>query len=154
MRPKFRLNNPDLKERRQKLRNNATPAEKILWTYLQKSKLGYKFQRQYSLDYFIVDFYCPEKKLAIELDGGHHGSRESQIHDKHRSRYLTGFNVKVIRFRNEEVTGNIKKVLTEIEKHLSPSYIRREIKRVIQYKYDLLLVCIRIHFGKCGECFD
>ena len=59
--------------RRKELRNNMTKAEKILWEYLKNKKLeGYKFRRQYSVDSFIIDFYCPKVKLGIEVDGEVH----------------------------------------------------------------------------------
>ncbi len=114
MKPNFRLNRPDLKERRQLLRNRSTPAELFLWKYLKGQKTGYKFQRQYSVDYYILDFYCPEKRLGIELDGNQHDIKETSEYDKHRTYYLSGFNIKIIRFRNDEVLGNVQEVLSKI----------------------------------------
>lgn len=68
----FHLQRTTMTERRKQLRNNSTPQEKLLWKQLQSKKLGYKFIRQYSVDNYVVDFYCPSKRLAIELDGGIH----------------------------------------------------------------------------------
>lgn len=63
------------KTRRKELRNNPTKTEKILWAFLKGKKLsGYKFRRQYGVGKYIVDFYCPQMKLAIELDGEMHDS--------------------------------------------------------------------------------
>ena len=63
-------NRPVLKSRRKELRNNSTSAEKLLWGMLQHSNLGgYKFRRQHSVGAYILDFYCPSEKLAVELDG-------------------------------------------------------------------------------------
>ena len=67
---KYLANNKILKERRRELRRNQTPAEKIVWTFLRSRHLScLRFVRQYSLGPYILDFYCPKLKLAIELDG-------------------------------------------------------------------------------------
>src|SRR5262245_36849781 len=67
------INTPPLKTRRRELRNNPTPAETILWKYLQRRQiLGKKFRRQYSIGRYIVDFFCVECDIAIELDGAPH----------------------------------------------------------------------------------
>jgi len=76
MRPIFHLNSPNLKERRQELRNNAPSAEKILWDKLKNSQLSYKFRRQYSVDGYVIDFYCTKFRLGIELDGKTHKSSQ------------------------------------------------------------------------------
>lgn len=110
-----------MKERRQGLRNNATPEEKLLWKQLQGSKLGFKFIRQFSVDSYVVDFYCPKKRLAIELDGGVHFSKSQQKYDAYRTSYLESFRIKVIRFRNLEVNTNMNNVLDKIKVLLSPS---------------------------------
>jgi len=70
-------NKKELNELRKRLRNNPTPAEKALWKALQQSKFeGRKFRRQHSIRNYIVDFYCTEEKLAVELDGGGHYTKE------------------------------------------------------------------------------
>jgi very-short-patch-repair endonuclease len=69
-------NRPELKEVRKKLRNQATPAEAALWKLLSGKKCGgLKFRRQHSVGPYILDFYCPEAKLAIEVDGNAHDYR-------------------------------------------------------------------------------
>ena len=70
------------KLRRIKLRQNSTEAEKLLWKHLRAKQIGYKFRRQYSIDKYILDFYCTEKRLAIEIDGGQHNDQQSKIYDK------------------------------------------------------------------------
>jgi len=73
MRHKRRLNNlPELAGFRRKLRNALTPAEARLWTLLKRAALGRKFRRQHSVGRYILDFYCPSEKLAVELDGEDH----------------------------------------------------------------------------------
>ncbi len=109
-----------LKYKRQELRNEATDAEKFLWYELRKSQLhGKKFRRQHSVGKYILDFYCPEVRLAIELDGEHHYEVEQKLHDEKRTEYLNSLKIKVIRFKNTDVIFNRDKVVSEIEKHLS-----------------------------------
>jgi len=69
-------------DRRKDLRNNSTPQEDILWSKLKHSQLGFKFRRQHSIGGYIVDFYCPSKKLVIEIDGPAHLLKENREYDK------------------------------------------------------------------------
>lgn len=103
------------------MRGKATKSEKILWKYLQKSQMGYKFTRQHSINNWIVDFYCHQIKLAIEVDGESHKTKK--VADIYRDRYLEGMGIKVLRVRNTEITNNIEKVLENITLSLrvSPS---------------------------------
>ncbi len=118
---KFRLQTTDMKGRRRQLRNRSTPEEKMLWQELKGNKLGRKFIRQYSVDNYVVDFYCPSERLAIELDGGVHSANSQRIYDEYRTRYLESFNIKVLRFLNQKVDENIGEVLNEIKKLFSPA---------------------------------
>ncbi len=77
--------------------------------------LGYKFRRQYSVDEYIIDFYCPELKLAIEVDGSVHDSEEQRKYDKIRQKNIESFGIKFIRVRNDELTGNPNMVFERIE---------------------------------------
>ena len=86
---------------------------------MKNSRLGFKFRRQHSVTFYILDFYCPEKKLAIELDGEQH--KQNYKYDSYRTRYLGAFNIKVIRFWNWEVQSNLDKVVDQIRKELTPS---------------------------------
>ena len=72
--------------RRRDLRKKNTSAEEIFWNIVRRKNLGLKFKRQLSIDNYVVDFYCPDKKLAIELDGEIHKTRKE--YDEYRSRYL------------------------------------------------------------------
>jgi len=112
-----RINNsPLLKERRIELRKNQTPEEKILWERLRQNQLGFKFKRQHSVGPYILDFYCSEKKLAIELDGSHHV--ENKEYDAERSDYLSALDIKTLRFWNSEVSANIEIVIKRIVREL------------------------------------
>lgn len=125
MNEKFLYNNRVFKDRRKELRNNSTEAEKILWNYLKHSKLGgFKFIRQYSVGPYILDFFCPEVRLAIELDGAHHGQEENVLYDKDRSKYLKSVNIFIIRFWNndivKDVEGSLRQILRQINRLAEP----------------------------------
>ncbi len=102
---KTRVNNlPQFQTFRTELRKHLTPAEAAFWNIVKNSKLdGRKFRRQHSVGKYILDFYCPAEKLAIELDGeGHYGALQ-EIYDNERRRFLRYFGIKVIRFENRMV---------------------------------------------------
>lgn len=103
--------------RRKDLRNNSTPQEILLWLQLKNSQLGFKFRRQHSVGGYIADFYCPIKKLVIEIDGSQHFS--NQEYDDTRSKYLKGLEIKVIRFTNAEINTNMNGVINSIIKELT-----------------------------------
>lgn len=90
----------------------------MLWHHLRSRKLlGYKFRRQHSIGRYILDFYCPELRLAIEVDGGQHSDPIIAGNDALRSEWLKHFRVTVVRFNNAEVMNNRSGVierLTEI----------------------------------------
>lgn len=109
-------NRGHLKQTRKDLRNNATAAEATLWRFLQKSQLeGRKFRRQHSIGNYIVDFYCPEEKLVVELDGEGHFHQSGFEYDQERTSYLQSLNLRVLRFENEEVFKATESVLSKIK---------------------------------------
>ncbi len=113
-------NQPQLKALRKELRNNLTPAEAALWKALQRSQLeGRKFRRQHSFGNYVLDFYCPAEKLAVELDGRHHFSDAGFEADSERTKFLNGFGIRVLRFENKDVFENLEGVLQEIRNKLS-----------------------------------
>tara|TARA_R100000687_G_scaffold67671_1_gene56807 strand:- start:720 stop:1085 length:366 start_codon:yes stop_codon:yes gene_type:complete len=101
---------------RKELRNNLTPAEAFLWKQLQQRKFkGRKFRRQHSIENFIVDFYCAEEQLIIELDGDVHKNPLAEENDEKRNKKLEDWGFKVIRFENKMVFDFLPSVLKEIE---------------------------------------
>lgn len=101
-------------------RKASTNAEEILWHYLRGKKLaGFKFRRQHPFADFIVDFYCHEKMIAIEVDGSYHEIPEQKDYDLGRTYELEELGVKVVWFKNEKITDNIIEVLEIIKSHLS-----------------------------------
>ena len=107
-----------LKERRVQLRKSETLEEKILWAFLRRNQIGYKFRRQHSIGGYIVDFYCPEKKLVVEIDGPAHSKKENKEYDKVRENYLNSLSIKVLRFTNLEVNADPEKVAKRIKEGL------------------------------------
>ena len=97
------------------LRKNMTLSEILLWKKLRDRKIfNTKFRKQHPISMFIVDFYCHELKLVIEVDGDIHNDKESREYDLGRSAELNKFGLKVIRFTNDEVIYNIDSVITRI----------------------------------------
>src|ERR1700744_803843 len=92
-----------------KLRNNAQPAETILWHFLRAEKLGVKFRRQAAIGAYIVDFICFSHGLIVELDGPQH-VEERKEHDARRTRWLNLQGYRVIRFRNQELDDDVQGV--------------------------------------------
>lgn len=109
-------NRKHLESFRKELRENLTPAEAFLWKQLQKRQLkGKKFRRQHSIENFIVDFYCPEEKLIIELNGEIHKNATAEEKDRKRDKRLEELGFKIIRFENKMVFDFLPSVLKEIE---------------------------------------
>jgi very-short-patch-repair endonuclease len=112
-------NDKDKKPIRQKLRWDGTSAEAVLWKSLQRRQiLGRKFRRQQSIGRYIVDFYCPECRLIVELDGAPHFTWASNEYDAERTGYLESLGLKVIRFENWAVHRNLEFVLEEIRRYI------------------------------------
>lgn len=102
--------------RARELRKDMTPAEVELWKHLKnKQLLGLRFRRQHPIDIFIIDFYCHQLKLVIEIDGEIHNNPENQAYDTKRTTKLERYGIKVIRFNNEEVFEDIDNVTATIK---------------------------------------
>lgn len=110
------LNRKPQKSIRKRLRNNPPPAERILWQSLRSKSLeGHKFRRQQGIGKYIVDFYCANKKLVIEIDGdSHFQNKIVREHDKLRDEFLNKNGFKCIRFTNKDIYENLEGVLEEI----------------------------------------
>ncbi len=108
-----------LYDRRKESRNNSTPEEILLWLELKNSKTSFKFRRQHSIGGYIADFYCPEKKLIIEIDGPQHFKKDNKEYDKVRTEYFKGLDIKVLRFTNKEIATETQKVVAQIKNHLA-----------------------------------
>ena len=113
-------NRKSMKEIRRNLRHSLTPAEATLWKALQGSKLaGKKFRRPHSVGNYVVDFYCPECKLAIELDGEKHFNSLASEYDLRRTEFLKRCDIEVLRFENRAVFEHSEGVLEAIRRRLT-----------------------------------
>ncbi len=114
-------------DRARSLRRESTQAELRLWRLLRHRRLhGFKFRRQHPIPPFVLDFYCYEARLAIEVDGGQHNEPESQRQDTARSDYLARKGITVLRFWNHEVLQQERTVLEKVEEALTPTLSQRE----------------------------
>ncbi|MEW6516108.1 MAG: endonuclease domain-containing protein [candidate division FCPU426 bacterium] len=119
-----------MKDFRKQLRENMTDVERKLWYSLKDRRFGgLKFRRQHPIGPYVVDFYCAEKHLVVELDGGQHAMNEKQ--DQEWSRYLELQGYKIIRFWNNDIQNNIEGVLQRLSEYIcdpspSPLPLKRE----------------------------
>lgn len=111
--------NPRLKELARHLRNNATKAEIVLWKSLSgKQCLGYDFHRQKPIGEFIVDFFCHELMLAIEVDGVSHNQDEVIVKDQQKEEFLNSIEITVLRFQDSDIYPDNRDALAEIERYI------------------------------------
>ena len=100
------------------MRHEPTPAEAVLWEKLRhKRLLGFRFRRQHPIDRHVVDFYCPDARLVIEIDGPVHDSTKAE--DESRQRHLEDLGYRLIRFTNDVVIRSPDKVLDQISAMLA-----------------------------------
>jgi very-short-patch-repair endonuclease len=111
---------PRLVERARELRRNMTPAEKKLWFGFLRD-FRHRVLRQRPIDHFIVDFYCPQLRLVIEVDGESHFTEVGETSDSERTAVLEGYGLRVMRFNNQEVLRNLEGVCAAIEAVGDPS---------------------------------
>lgn len=107
------------KNRRRALRSDSTNAEKILWSHLRNSYLGLKFRRQHGIGEYIVDFYCPAKRLVIEVDGDSHFDDAQIQYDKLRTEYFNKLKIDIIRFTNLDIYHDMERVSEVIKNYAS-----------------------------------
>ena len=110
-------NNPDLKPFAQKLRREMTKEERHLWYDFLKG-LPITFNRQKVIGPYIVDFYCAQFKIVVELDGSQHYEDEGKAKDIERDEYFRSNGIKVLRYSNLDVNRNFESVCEDILKYL------------------------------------
>jgi very-short-patch-repair endonuclease len=110
------LNPKKTKKTRQYLRNNMTKWEVILWNDLKGKKMfGFKIRRQYGIDNYIIDFYCPKLKLAIELDGDVHYYSDKMKSDLRKDQHIAEAGIKLIRLKNEDLAEDYESIVIYLE---------------------------------------
>ena len=117
------------REKRRYLRANITRAEALLWEEIRGKKIsGQRFLRQFSINAYVLDFYCPKLRLAIEVDGVTHTIEEELEYDKTRQTEIENLGIKFLRFKNEEIFDNLNNVLAaiknKVEQLLNPSFVK------------------------------
>ncbi len=114
------FNKSSQKSQRRFLRKNMPNAEQALWSNLKNKQLnGYKFRRQYSVDQYILDFYCPQAKLGIEVDGPSHFRKSGIRTDEKRTSHMESYGIQIVRFTNNDIYENLEGVLNSILDNLS-----------------------------------
>jgi very-short-patch-repair endonuclease len=113
MEPRHRVH-PTIRQFARELRQTQTAAEATLWRHLRNRNLEYKFRRQHPIQFFIIDFYCADAKLLIEIDGESHFQKTQMKYDEARTEYLEMLGYKVIRFTNDDVRYNVDAVVSKI----------------------------------------
>lgn len=108
--------NPILKKLARELRQNMTLSEVLMWNQLKQGQmLGYDFDRQRPIDNYIVDFYCKDLRLAIEIDGSYHSAEDVAANDSVRQNRLESLGVRFLRFSDLEVKKDMINVLLSIQ---------------------------------------
>ncbi len=113
--PRIRQGQPNRLSLKRHFRANLTPAESRLWTKLRTKQFqDLKFCRQHGIGPYIVDFFCPQKSLVIEVDGDVHAEKSVQKKDKERERYFQSLGLRVIRYNNDDLLNNLDGVLEDL----------------------------------------
>lgn len=106
---------PKLKQLARNLRNNSTLSEILFWNEVKRKQFGFQFYRQKPIGKFIVDFFCPDLKLVVEIDGDSHGHSQVKIKDDAKDKYLSSMGLTVLRYDDKA----IKQELDQVINHLS-----------------------------------
>jgi very-short-patch-repair endonuclease len=101
------------------LRSQPISAERKLWYKIRRKQLDHRFNRQYGIGKYIVDFYCPKKRLVIEIDGATHGTEEEVERDNVREFFLKNLGLKIKRYTNRDIFDNIDLVVADIYRELN-----------------------------------
>jgi very-short-patch-repair endonuclease len=118
--PRVQQGQPNHLVLKRKLRSNMTGPEARLWSRLKARQLqGLKFRRQHGIGPYIVDFYCPEQSLVIEVDGESHADADQIVKDKQREAYMQSLGLRVIRYINDDIVKNLDGVLDDLAERIS-----------------------------------
>ena len=110
---------PELLIYARQLRKEQTDTEKLLWHFLRGRRFcGFKLRRQYPVGGYILDFYCHDAGLAVELDGGGHNEEEQRRYDEERTKVIQAANIRIVRFWNNDLFNSLEEVLEELHVQL------------------------------------
>jgi very-short-patch-repair endonuclease len=135
--------NPNLKDLARKLRNDSTLGEVLLWNEIKGKGFGFDFHRQKPLLNYIVDFYCSELNLVIEVDGHYHNHEEKAEADNLRDQELAKYDLTVIRFTEQEVRKDIANVLRTIESYVA-EHTPPPLSRGESHGTSAFLICFHL----------
>ncbi len=121
--------NPKLRRYARELRKNSTLSEILLWQQIRRRKLGVQFHRQVPMDKFVVDFYCHEIMLAIEVDGCSHDTPDKIAYDRVRQKRLEGYGVHFVRIRDRDVKFHIDGVLQLLQSKVDELVVRYGVEK-------------------------
>ena len=117
--PRIQQGDPKNRKKRRLLRSQMTPAETRLWfRFRAKQFLGFKFRRQHGIGPYIVDFYCSERSIVIEVDGDVHANEGQRLKDRAREEALRNLGLQIFRYTNDEVLTNLEGVLENLRARL------------------------------------
>ena len=154
-----KFNIKELKETRRELRLNGTSAEAVMWTHIKGRKInGRRWRRQFSVGPFIIDFYCPELKLGIELDGAPHFAPGGYEADESRTDYLRRYGIRIIRFENKDIWTSLESVIETLRRE-TECHVLKFVYTILWYSIffslsgmpdklkSFLLYCYRLSLG-------
>ena len=105
---------------RRELRHNTTPAEKLFWSKVaNRAFQNLKFRKQHGIGPYVVDFYCAEKKLIVEIDGDSHATDRDIENDQERTKYLVGLSYEIVRYQNRDVINNVEGVFEDLARKIN-----------------------------------
>ena len=142
--------NPKLLPLKRGLRSNQTRAEQLLWLKLRSKQInGLRFRRQHGIGSYIVDFFCPERNLVIEVDGDVHAPEVRQAKDLERENYLRSLGLQVVRYTNDEVINNLDGALEDLIQQIFGNSTSPKPLLAASYRARPLLTK-----GRKGKCPD
>ncbi len=115
------FNRENEKQKRQILRSNSPLCERIIWKEIRNKQLGVRFRRQFGIASYVIDFYCPNLRIAIEIDGPTHDPKEDQV----RQSQIESLGVTFLRFTNQDVLNSKDEIMNEIIRLIESSPLRR-----------------------------
>lgn len=133
-------------QKAEQLKNHFSPSERLLWDYLKDGKLGAEFKRRHPASAYVLDFYCHEFKIVVEIEGSFHYLEDKKANDPAREKAIADMGLEMLRFTNREISIDIQEVLRKIKRLM---YIRKNIKAAIRKPAFEIIPAIDIIDGKC-----
>ena len=133
-------------ERAEQLKSHFFPAEKLLWDYLKDGKLGAEFKRRHPASLYVLDFYCHELKMVVEIEDTLHHLEDNKAKNPEREKALADMGIEMMRFTNREILTDVEEVLSKIKRMM---YLRKNVKASVSKPAFEIIPAIDIIDGKC-----